>query len=168
MLRKPTFSKVFLTHHASDLVSIRIEAPDLCPRYTARVVCGVKVSRSPDWLKNTLEKVGLRSINNVVDVTNYLMLEIGQPLHAFDYHLLATADGRARPAIIIRRAVEGEKFTTLDGQERTLTNQMLLIADETKAVALAGVMGDRKSTRLNSSHLVISYAVFCLKKKIKD
>src|SRR6266446_2317204 len=80
-----------ITHYASDLVSIRIEAPDLCPRYTARVVCGVKVGRSPDWLKNRLEKVGFRSINNVVDVTNYLMLDIGQPLHAFDYHLLATA-----------------------------------------------------------------------------
>ena len=150
-----------LTHHASDLVSIRIEAPDLCPRYTARVVRGVKVGRSPDWLKNTLEKVGLRSVNNVVDVTNYLMLEIGQPLHAFDYHLLATADGRARPAIIVRRAVEGEKFMTLDGQEQTLTNQMLLIADETKAVALAGVMGGQNSEiSLNTADVLIESAYF--------
>src|SRR5215475_6325804 len=131
----PNASLSRITHHASrvsDLVSVRIDDPELCPRYTARVIHGVKIAPSPDWLKNTLEKVGVRSINNVVDVTNYVMLETGQPLHAFDYHLLAKGSGR--PTIVVRRAVEGERFRTLDNQERTLTGQMLLIADETKAV----------------------------------
>ncbi len=126
------------------LVSVQNDEPELCPRYTARIVRQVKVGPSPDWLKSILEKVGLRSINNVVDVTNYVMLESGQPLHAFDYHLLK-ASGTNTPKIVVRRANEGEKFTTLDGKERTLTNQMLLIADETQAVALAGVMGGKNS-----------------------
>jgi phenylalanyl-tRNA synthetase beta chain len=127
-----------------DLVTVRIEDATLCPRYVARVVRGVKIGPSPDWLRSTLEKVGLRSISNVVDVTNYVMLEIGQPLHAFDYHLIAKgADGR--PTIVIRRAAEGEKFTTLDGQDRQLTTGNLLIADEQKGIALAGVMGGRNS-----------------------
>ena len=130
---------------ASDLVSVRLDDPELCPRYTARVIRGVKVGPSPDWLRSTLEKVGIRSISNVVDVTNYVMLESGQPLHAFDYHLLTRIEGAPRPAIVVRRAFEGEKFTTLDGQVRTLTDKMLLIADEAKAVALAGVMGGLNS-----------------------
>src|SRR6267143_2138036 len=126
-----------------DLVAVRIEDAELCPRYVARVIKGVKLGPSPEWLKATLEKVGVRSINNVVDVTNYVMLEIGQPLHAFDYHLLARNGDpqRGRPAVIVRRARDGEKFMTLDGVERTLTGEMLLIADETKPVALAGIMG---------------------------
>lgn len=156
-------------------VAVRVEEPELCPRYTARVVLGVKVGPSPDWLRSALEKVGIRSINNVVDVTNYVMLETGQPLHAFDYHLIARrgsstgfqpvnvaqasslrpaagteSAGRmpalpdrleACPTIVIRRAADGEKFTTLDGQARALTRDMLLIADEQKGIALAGVMG---------------------------
>jgi phenylalanyl-tRNA synthetase beta chain len=141
----------------SDLVSVRIEDAELCPRYTARVVKGVKIGPSPDWLRSTLEKVGIRSINNVVDVTNYVMLEIGQPLHAFDYHLVARAarpfdaetHGQdARATIVVRRAKDGEKFKTLDGVERTLTNEMLLIADEQKGIALAGVMGGQ-NTEIN-------------------
>jgi phenylalanyl-tRNA synthetase beta chain len=127
-----------------DLLSVQNDEPELCPRYTARIVRKVKVGPSPDWLRSILEKVGIRSINNVVDITNYVMLETGQPLHAFDYHLLK-GDGTNPPKIVIRRATEGEKFTTLDGKERALTNQMLLIADETKAVALAGVMGGKNS-----------------------
>jgi phenylalanyl-tRNA synthetase beta chain len=126
------------------LLKVRNDEPELCPRYTARIVRKVKVGPSPDWLKSTLEKVGIRSINNVVDITNYVMLESGQPLHAFDYHLFKV-NGTNVPTIVIRRAGDGEKFTTLDGKERTLTNQMLLIADETKAVALAGVMGGQNS-----------------------
>jgi phenylalanyl-tRNA synthetase beta chain len=124
----------------AELVAVRLEDSEFCPRYTARVIKGVKVGPSPDWLKSALEKVGLRSISNVVDVTNYVMLESGQPLHAFDYHLIAkSVDGK--PTIVVRRAGAGEKFKTLDNQERTLTNEMLLIADETKGIALAGVMG---------------------------
>jgi phenylalanyl-tRNA synthetase beta chain len=147
-------------HSASDLVSVRIEDSELCPRYTARVIQGVKVAPSPDWLKHTLEKVGVRSINNVVDVTNFVMLETGQPLHAFDYHLLAKGSG-GRPTIVVRRAAEGEKFQTLDNQERTLTGQMLLIADETKAVALAGVMGGQNSEiNLNTADVLIESAYF--------
>jgi phenylalanyl-tRNA synthetase beta chain len=145
----------------ADLVAVRLDDAELCPRYVARVVRGVKTGPSPDWLKQTLEKVGIRSINNVVDVTNYVMLESGQPLHAFDYHLIAkpeagNSEGRtrdrleARPTIIVRRAAEGEKFTTLDGQARTLTAEMLLIADESKAIALAGVMGGQ-NTEINDA-----------------
>jgi phenylalanyl-tRNA synthetase beta chain len=122
------------------MLAVRIQEPELCVRYTARIVRGVKVGPSPAWLRSMLEKAGLRSINNVVDVTNYVMLETGHPLHAFDYHLLG-----GHPAIVVRRASEGEKFVTLDGKERALTDKMLLIADETKAVALAGVMGGQNS-----------------------
>jgi phenylalanyl-tRNA synthetase beta chain len=145
----------------ADLVAVRLDAPDLCPRYTARVVRGVKIGPSPDWLRSTLEKVGLRSINNVVDVTNYVMLESGQPLHAFDYHLVGqalrlspTKEGEVRdrrdacPTIIVRRANAGEIFTTLDGQKHTLSPDHLLIADEQKGIALAGVMGGQ-NTEIN-------------------
>jgi phenylalanyl-tRNA synthetase beta chain len=124
----------------ADLVSVKIEDAALCPRYTARVIKGVKIGPSPDWLRQALEKTGIRSINNVVDVTNFVMLETGQPLHAFDYHLIAkSTDGK--PTIVVRRARDKEKFKTLDNVERTLTGEMLLIADEQKGIALAGVMG---------------------------
>jgi phenylalanyl-tRNA synthetase beta chain len=132
-----------------DLVSVHIEDAELCPRYTARVVKGVKIGPSPDWLRTTLEKVGIRSINNVVDVTNYVMLEIGQPLHAFDYHLIAKGKG-SKPTIVVRRAKAGEKFKTLDNVERKLTNEMLLIADEQKGIAFAGIMGGQ-NTQINDS-----------------
>ncbi len=160
---------------AKEFVGVRLEDAELCPRYTARVIRGVKIAPSPDWLKSTLEKVGVRSISNVVDVTNYVMLESGQPLHAFDYHLLQSGVGvppaehhatrnthhASRPAIVVRRAAEGEKFMTLDGQERTLTRQMLLIADETKAVALAGVMGGQNSEiNLSTVDVLIESACF--------
>ena len=145
---------------AADLVQVRIEDPDLCPRYTARVIRGVKIAPSPDWLRSTLEKVGIRSINNVVDVTNYVMLEIGQPLHAFDYHLLAATPG-ARPTIVVRRASEGQQFMTLDGQQRKLSSLVLLIADEAKPVALAGVMGGQNSEiNLNTVDVLIESAYF--------
>jgi phenylalanyl-tRNA synthetase beta chain len=127
------------------LVGVRIEDPELCPRYTARLVRGLKIAPSPDWLRLPLEAVGLRSINNVVDVTNYVMLESGQPLHAFDYHLLAQPPGTPRPTIVVRRANAGESFTTLDGQARVLTENMLVIADELRPVALAGIMGGQNS-----------------------
>jgi phenylalanyl-tRNA synthetase beta chain len=141
-------------------VAVKLQEPELCTRYTARVVNGVKIGPSPDWLRSTLEKVGIRSINNVVDVTNYVMLETGQPLHAFDYHLIAKgADGN--PTIVVRRAAAGEKFKTLDSQERTLTNEMLLIADEQKGIALAGVMGGANTEiRDDTKDVLIESAYF--------
>ncbi len=160
-LKLPAIKLAEAADRVEDLVAVRIEDAELCPRYTARVIRGVKIARSPDWLKSVLEKVGVRSISNVVDVTNYVMLETGQPLHAFDYNLLAEAGGAPCPAIVVRRAAAGEKFMTLDGQERTLTSQMLLIADETKAVALAGVMGGQNSEiNLNTVDVLIESACF--------
>jgi phenylalanyl-tRNA synthetase beta chain len=123
-----------------DFVSVKVEDAALCPRYTARVIKGVKVGPSPDWLRQALEKTGVRSINNVVDVTNFVMLETGQPLHAFDYHLIAHG-AEGKPTIVVRRAKDKEKFKTLDNVERTLSGEMLLIADEQKGIALAGIMG---------------------------
>jgi phenylalanyl-tRNA synthetase beta chain len=148
-LRAPAAELPAGAEPTASLVSVRLDAPDLCPRYTARVVKGVKVGPSPDWLRSALEKVGLRSINNVVDVSNFVMLETGQPLHTFDYHLLAK-DAAGRPAIVVRRAAAGEKFVTLDGKEHTLATENLLIADESKAIALAGVMGGQ-NTEINAS-----------------
>ncbi len=144
-LKIPTI--VFLNPEAEPIhgvVNVQNDEPELCPRYTVRIVRQVKIGPSPDWLKSILEKVGIRSINNVVDITNYVMLESGQPLHAFDYQLLKRSDANP-PKIVIRRANDGEKFTALDGKERTLTNDMLLIADEMQAVALAGIMGGKNS-----------------------
>ena len=118
---------------------LTVDAPDLCPRYTARMITGVKIGPSPAWLKSALEKVGLRSINNVVDVTNYVLLECGHPLHAFDYRLLKGGK------IIVRHARAGEKFLAIDGSAHELSDDMLVIADGERAVALAGVMGGKDS-----------------------
>jgi phenylalanyl-tRNA synthetase beta chain len=119
--------------------SVMILDQDLCPRYVARMIENVKIGPSPHWMSNRLEKVGIRSINNVVDVTNYVMMECGQPLHAFDFELLEK--GR----IVVRRAKEGEEFVTLDGVKRTLDGEMLMICDGVKPVAIAGVMGGLNS-----------------------
>ena len=120
---------------SSDGVSVRVDAPELCPRYLGAVIRGVRVGPSPAWLQNRLRAAGARPINNVVDATNYVLLELGQPLHAFDLDTLA---GRE---IVVRRAHAGERLTTLDGVERTLTADMLAICDAERAVAVAGVMG---------------------------
>jgi phenylalanyl-tRNA synthetase beta chain len=132
------------------LTSVKVEAPDLCPRYTARIIRGVKIGPSPAWLKQILEKVGLRSVNNVVDVTNYVLLECGHPLHAFDYNLLKGERGSAgaspsKPVIVVRRAVNGERFVAIDETKHELTTEMLVIADTSRAVALAGIMGGKES-----------------------
>ncbi|WP_251177806.1 phenylalanine--tRNA ligase subunit beta [Adlercreutzia agrestimuris] len=123
----------------SDLVSVDVVDFDRCPRYTARVIDNVKIGPSPAWLAERVSAAGARSINNVVDVTNYIMFLFGQPLHAFDYDKLMEQDGRVR--IVVRPAQEGEKFTTLDGENRVLTSDMTVIATPERAVALAGVMG---------------------------
>ncbi|MDI6900126.1 MAG: phenylalanine--tRNA ligase subunit beta [Anaerosomatales bacterium] len=124
---------------AGELVSVSIADPDLCTRYAARVIAGVRIGPSPDWLAERVTAAGARPINNVVDVTNYVLYELGQPLHAFDLDTIAAADGRA--AIIVRRAKPGERLTTLDGQDRGLAADTLVIADPSGPVALAGVMG---------------------------
>lgn len=144
------------------LVQVRIEDVELCPRYTARVVRGVKIGPSPAWLRQTLEKVGIRSINNVVDVTNFVMLESGQPLHAFDYRLLSAGSGEGDcPTIVIRRATAGEEFTTIDGQKRKLNEAMLVIADAKRAIALAGVMGgENTEIKDQTSDVLIESAYF--------
>jgi phenylalanyl-tRNA synthetase beta chain len=120
---------------ASDFTSVDLQAPDLCPRFTARVVRGVKIAPSPAWLAGRLRAVGLRPINNVADITNFVMLELGQPLHAFDL------DKLTGQRIVVRRALSGEQLKTLDGVERKLDAEMLVIADGARAVAVAGVMG---------------------------
>ncbi|HUK30087.1 MAG TPA: phenylalanine--tRNA ligase subunit beta [Candidatus Acidoferrum sp.] len=118
---------------------VEIATPELCGRYTARVIRGVKVAPSPDWLKKRLEALGHGSINNVVDATNYAMLELGHPMHAFDY------DKLAEHRIVVRRAKAGEKMRTLDGIERALGAEMCVIADASRAVAIGGVMGGQDS-----------------------
>lgn len=123
----------------AESVEVTISDPARCDRYTARVIENVKVGPSPDWLAQRVTAAGARSINNIVDATNYILFLLGQPLHAFDYDKLANKDGKVH--IIVRPAEDGEKFTTLDGEERTLTPDMSVIATPTEAVALAGVMG---------------------------
>ena len=120
-------------------VKIRVEAPDLCPRYAARVIKNVRIKPSPLWLRKYLHGAGLRAINNIVDITNYIMLEYGHPMHAFD---LSKVRGRQ---IVVRRAHEDEKLTTLDGNERTLRTDDLVICDEERATGLAGIMGGEES-----------------------
>ena len=118
-----------------------VETPDaaLCPRYTARMVRNVKIAPSPKWMRERLRSMGVRPINNIVDITNYVMLEYGQPMHAFDYRYVKGGK------IIVRRAENGEALTTLDGSVRKLTENMLVIADDTRAVGLAGIMGGENS-----------------------
>ncbi|MFH1736064.1 MAG: phenylalanine--tRNA ligase subunit beta [bacterium] len=121
------------------LTSVEIEEPDLCPRYSARVIQGVKVGPSPAWMVKRLEAVGLRSINNVVDITNFVMMQMGHPMHAFDYHHLE------EHRVVVKCAEPQEKFVTLDEVERQLDSRMLLICDGKQGVAIAGVMGGLKS-----------------------
>ncbi len=136
-------------------LKVDITAPDLCYRYIARMVKDVKIGESPDWMKRRLEACGVRSINNIVDITNYVMLELGQPMHAFDINSIAGKH------ITVRRANDGEKITTLDDQERILSQDMLVISDEEKAVAIAGVMGAQNSEiEETTTTVVFESAVF--------
>src|SRR5687767_7108257 len=139
----------------ADFTSVTIDDPDLCPRYAARIVRGAKIGPSPDWLVKKLETIGQRPINNVADITNYVLHELGQPLHAFD---LAKLDEHR---IVVRRARRGEKIKTLDGVERTLDEQMLVIADASRPVAVAGVMGGEESEISNATtDILIESAYF--------
>ena len=123
----------------TELLDVETPDPELCPRYTARMVRNVKIGPSPKWMRERLRSMGVRPINNIVDITNYVMLEYGQPMHAFDYRYVKGGK------IVVRRAREGEELTTLDGNVRKLTANMLVIADETRAVGLAGIMGGENS-----------------------
>ncbi|MDO4516426.1 MAG: phenylalanine--tRNA ligase subunit beta [Bacillota bacterium] len=123
----------------TELLDVETPAADLCPRYTARMVRNVKIGPSPKWMRERLRASGVRPINNIVDITNYVMLEYGQPMHAFDYRYVKGGK------IVVRRAEEGETLTTLDGNLRQLNSSMLVIADDTRAVGLAGIMGGENS-----------------------
>ncbi len=123
----------------SEMSSVKIEAPEHCPRYAARLLESIRVAASPFWLQDRLMSVGLRPINNIVDITNFILMEMGQPLHAFDF------DHLAAHRIVVRTAAQGEQFTTLDGKERILSPEMLMICDGEKPVAVAGVMGGLNS-----------------------
>ncbi len=137
-IKKPSFHET--GEPIEKIAKVEVADPDLCPRYSARVVKGIKIGKSPGWLKSAVEKAGMRSINNVVDATNFVMLELGQPLHAFDLNLIAGHK------IVVRRPNRTEKkFSTLDGKEREIDPDMLMICDKDRIVALAGVMGGENS-----------------------
>jgi len=139
----------------NELTRVESSEPELCPVYTARVITGVKIGPSPKWLIERIEGAGLRPVNNVVDITNFVLLELGQPLHAFD---MAKLDGRR---IVVRRASAGEKFAAIDGTKHELTDKMLVIADASKPVAVAGVMGGLDSEVADTTtDVLIESAVF--------
>jgi phenylalanyl-tRNA synthetase beta chain len=137
------------------LRGVRVDAPEDCPLYTAHIITGIKIGPSPGWMQERLSAVGLRPINNVVDVGNYVMLETGQPLHAFDARRLGGNE------IVVRPAADGEKITTLDGKERTLNRRMLVIADAARPVVIAGIMGGENSgVTSDTTDLVLECAIF--------
>ena len=139
---------------AASLASVTVEAPDLCPRFCARVITGLTVRPSPPWLQQRLRAVGLRPINNLVDVTNYVLWEMGQPLHAFDHGRVADR------AIVVRRARPGERIVTLDGQERALGPDMAMVCDPARAIAVGGVMGGRDTEVSDATTAVLLEAAY--------
>jgi phenylalanyl-tRNA synthetase beta chain len=154
-LRKPQFNLTEGSRPASEAFSISIADSELCGRYCGRYISGVKIGPSPEWLRKLLEAVGMRSINNVADITNYVMIELGHPMHAFDADKL---EGRQ---IIVRRAAVDEKLTTLDGVERPLNPSVLVIADANKPVALAGIMGGGETEiGLSTTNVLLESAWF--------
>ena len=143
-----------VTHYAG----LRVDEPELCNRYTGLLIEGVEVGESPPWMQDRLRKAGMRPISNIVDITNYVMLEMGQPLHAFDYDILVERAKRAgdeTPTIIVRRAAQDEAFTTLDGADHTLDDDMLMITDTAGPIAIAGVMGGLESEVSDSTRNVL-------------
>jgi len=154
-LRYPAISVPESEEKVSDVTSVTILDPDLCPEYTARIVRNVAIWPSPLWMRQRLEAVGLRAINNVVDITNFVMLELGQPLHAFDFRFLE--EGR----IVVRKSREGEIFISLDEKERSLKEGTLLICDGVKPVAIAGIMGGLNSeVKDDTSTVLLESAYF--------
>lgn len=155
LVQKKVAVKQSKKHSIKKLLSVRIADNDLCPKYTARVVRNVKVKRSPDWLRSRLLVAGIKPINNIVDISNYVMLEMGQPLHAFD---MAKVTGRK---IVVRKAGKDKKFTTLDNEERKLSSDMLVIADNKEPIAVAGVIGGKNSViSRETKDVVIESAIF--------
>ena len=148
-LSTPIIKREDKSDNITSYLSVKIENYELCPRYTAKIVKDVKIAPSPMWLRARLRACGVRPINNIVDITNYVMLEYGQPMHAFDYNYLGGSE------IIVRNALADEKITTLDGQERKLDTNMLVIADSTKPVALAGVMGGENSEITDTTRIIV-------------
>ena len=134
---------------ASDYIKVTVKNSDLCPRYCARVVKNIKIGPSPEWMQRRLASVGIRPINNLVDITNYVMEEYGQPMHAYD---LDTIEDRE---IIVRTAAKGEKFTTLDGQERQMDESVLMICDGRKSIGIAGIMGGENSMITDDVHTML-------------
>lgn len=159
-LRMPEYSFAELEEDASALASVEIAAPDLCARYGARLFRNIMPGQSPIWMQARLSAAGIRPINNVVDVTNYVMLELNQPLHAFDFG--AVRGGK----IVVRRASKGERLITLDGVERQLDSEMLVIADPGKALAVAGVMGGQSSEITESTSTVLLESATFLRQSI--
>ncbi len=144
--------KVQVTGSGDDVhnyIKVEVKDTELCPRYCARVVKNIKLAPSPKWMQRRLASVGIRPINNVVDITNYVMEEYGQPMHAYDLDTIAGHQ------IVVRRAEEGEKFVTLDGQERTVDDSVLMICDGEKAVGLAGIMGGENSMITDEVHTML-------------
>src|SRR5699024_7771722 len=134
---------------ASDYIKVTVKNTDLCPRYCARVVKNIKIGPSPEWMQRRLASVGIRPINNLVDITNYVMEEYGQPMHAYD---LDTIEDRET---IVRTAAKGEKFTTLDGQERQMDESVLMICDGRKSIGIAGIMGGENSMITDDVHTML-------------
>lgn len=154
-VRKPQIEFSEIDEPTKDWVDVEIEDQIACPRYAARVIKDVKIKDSPFWLKRKLESVGMRSINNVVDVTNFVMMETGHPLHAFDYDLFS------QKKVVVRRAKSGEKFITLDQVEWTLNNEVLLITDGKKPIAIGGIMGGIESeVGSNTKNILLESAYF--------
>ena len=151
----------------AERVCVRIEDVALCPRYSARLIRNAKVVPSPSWMRSLLEKIGIRSINNVVDATNFVMMETGQPLHAFDYRQLAV--GKNGVVIIsVRKSRDGESFVTLDGQEHRLPREAIVISDEEKALALGGIMGGLNSEISESTQEVLLESACFLPQSIRS
>lgn len=154
-VRMPLLSLQEKGENVQRLASVQIEAPDLCTRFAARVIQNVKVGPSPAWMQQRLRAAGMRPISNIVDITNYVMLEMGQPLHAYDYHLIG------KQTLIARRPMKGEKVTTLDGNKRELSEEMLVIADAVQPVGIAGVMGGLATEVTNNTKsIILEAAVF--------
>lgn len=153
-LRCPGQDLIESSRDITGAASVTVEDPELCPRYSARIIDGIELGPSPVWMQQRLRAAGMRPINNVVDITNFVMLETGQPLHAFDYDTLA------EHRIVVRRARDGESFTTLDGLERTLTQDMLMICDAAGPVGIGGVMGGANTEVSDTTRTILLEAAY--------